>query len=64
MKTSNYTPSADARHVHAVSLAWKILVCCILALFAGVFVWLNARIAMSFAPWIDDVVQIDAAVNI
>jgi hypothetical protein len=64
MKTSNYTPSEDARHVHAVSLAWKILVCCILALFAGVFVWLNARIAMSFAPWIDDVVQIDAAVNL
>ena len=36
----------------------------LLALVAGSFVLLNLRTAMYFPPWIDEVMQVDAAVNL
>jgi hypothetical protein len=44
---------------------WRKGLAVLLALLAfGAFVWLNIRTAMSFPPWLDEVMQGDAGVNL
>jgi len=42
----------------------KALIVALIALLAAAFLWVNLATSLSVAPWVDEVQQVDAGINL
>lgn len=64
MPTCPCKPLADKQSTHVFFDTQKTWVCLCMSLLAVAFLWLNLKTSLSVVPWTDEVMQVDAGINL